>query len=267
MSKRLALLAAAVVVALSWSGTALADTPGFAARITQSATTYTIGKQAHTLGAVVTTSRDGRRCQRVRWALVISTSGVSLDQIRVTRVENGTAVPVQTQIGADSARVVDVQLDGGQLCRNSTVTAQWQIAFTGPDNGRATFEARAFNQLGRLLAAASATSRVVSPVAAKQSASASPSPAESFSPQPTKAAVTAAIAAPSSAAAYANASSNESLLGPGLIIGAVLVLLGIGLLFWLRSRGRSRRGGRRGDATWAEDTQMLPTGFYHRPRH
>jgi hypothetical protein len=264
MPKRLAALAAAVAAVLFWSAPAMADIPGFGARMTQAPTSYTIGGQARTLGAVVTTSRDGPRCQRVRWALVISTDGVSLDQIRISRVENGRTVPVRAQIGADTARVVDSQPDQGRLCRDSNVTAQWLISFTGPDNGRATFEARAFNQGGLLLATAGVTSRVVTPVAAKQnkpsaSASASPSPTSTFSAQPTKA-VTAVIDAPSSAPAYAAAASQgPSLLLPGLIVGAVLVFLGVALLLWLRRRGRR-------SPVWAEDTQMLPTGFYYRPR-
>jgi hypothetical protein len=269
------LTAAALAVAaatLAWTTPAQADTPGFAVKITQAADTFTVGKDAHTLSAVVSTDRQLRRCLKVRWALVISTKGISLDQIRVNRVENGQSVPVQAQLLEDSARVVDAQPDSGQLCQNQTVTGQWTVGFTGPDNGSVTFSTRAFSEQGRLLAADEASSQVVTPVADKQatppstsdsdstsaSASASASPTSTFSPQPT---ATAAVAPAESSsvdpAALAKNTSGLSVLLPGLLVGIALLL---------RLRSRNRRNPPPGAPGWPQDTQLLPTGFYNMPR-
>jgi hypothetical protein len=238
----------------------VADTPGFDVKVTQAPDTFTVGKDAHTLSAVVSTDRL-RRCIKVRWALIVSTKGVSLDQIRVNRVEDGQSVPVKAQLQGEAARLVDTNLDPGQLCRNQTITAKWTVSFTGPDNGSVSFSMRALSQQGRVLATGGASSRVVTPVAAKPSKSATPSP--TFSPEPTEAA--AIVVHPSSAnpAALAKNSSGTSVLLPGLLVGAVLVFVGVALLLRLRARNRRQPTG----PGWQQDTQMLPTGFYNMPRH
>ena len=278
MPKRFGTLtAAALAVAaatLAWAAPAQADTPGFAVKITQAPDTFTVGKDAHTLDAVASTDRpDLRRCLKVRWALVVATQGVSLDQIRINRVANGQSVPVKAQLQEDSARFVDAQLDSGQLCRNQTDSAQWTVSFTGPDNGSVTFSTRVLSQQGRLLASAQASSQVVTPVADKQSKppspsaadSASPSASPTFSPQPAAAATVAPIASSSvDPAALAKNTSGLNVLLPGIIVGAVLVFVGIALL--LRLRSRNRRNPPPGSPGWHQDTQMLPTGFYNMPQ-
>jgi hypothetical protein len=273
MPKRFGILtAAALAVAaatVAWAAPAQADTPGFAVNITQAADTFTVGKGAHTLSAVVSTDRQLRRCLKVRWDLVISTDGISLDQIRITRVENGQPFAARTDLQEDSAQVIDAQPDPGQLCRGQTDTGTWAVAFTGPDNGSVTFSARALNEQGRVLATGQASSQVVTPVADKRSkspsasASADPSASPSFSPEPTEAAVVAPAARESSAdpAALAKNTSGLSVLVPGLIVGAVLVFFGVALLLRLRSRSR------RNPPDWQQDTRTLPTGFYNMPRH
>lgn len=274
MPKRFGTLAAAALAVaaatMAWAAPAQADTPGFAVKITSAPDTFTVGGDARTVSAVVSTDRpDLRRCLKVRWALVVSTQGVSLDQIKVSRVENGQSVPVQADLQDDSARVVDAQLDPGQLCRNQTVTAKWTVSFSGPDNGSVTFAARALSQQGRLLASADTSSRVVTAVADKPSkspaasASASPSASPTFTPEPTKAAVVKPLESSSiDPAALAKNTSGLNVLLPGLIVGAVLVFVGIALLLRLRSRNR-----RNGPPDWHQDTRMLPTGFYNMPRH
>jgi cobalamin biosynthesis Mg chelatase CobN len=201
----------------------------------------------------------------VRWALIVSTQGVSLDQIKINR-----SVPVRAQLLEDSVRVVDAQLDPGQLCRDQTVAAKWTVNFTGPDNGSVTFSARALSQQGRVLASADASSRVVTAVADKPSkspsasSSASPAPSPTFTPEPAKTAVANPIESPSvDAAALARNTSGLNVLLPGLIVGAVLVFVGIALLMRLRSRSRRTKGGPPG---WHQNTQTLPTGFYNMPR-
>jgi hypothetical protein len=63
-----------------------------------------------------------------------------------------------------------------------------------------------------------------------------------------------------SSAALDPAAGTPSLLGPGLIIGAVLVFLGVALLLRLRTRNRPEQ-----QPAWQAHTQTLPTGFYSPP--
>jgi hypothetical protein len=281
MPKRYATWAAAALAVaaatLAWAAPAMADTPGFAVKVTQAPDTFTVGKDARTLSAVVSTTSDRLRgrCVKVRWVLTISTKGVSLDQARVNRVENGNSVPVRARFQGDDARVVDQQVDPGQLCLNQTVSAKWTVSFTGPDNGSVDFTMQALSQRGQVLATDGASARVVTAVANKPSkpatpsASASASASPTFSPQPTEAVI--AKLPPSDDAdpsALTKKSDNSNALLPGILIGAVLVFVGIALLMRLRSRNRRlQAGGPGGGPGWHQDTQMLPTGFYSMPRH
>lgn len=267
MPKRVAALVATALAGaaatLAWNTPAVADTPGFAVNITQAPQTFTIGKDVRTLDASVSTDRGGQRCRKVRWALTIQTQGISLNQIRVGRIESGQSFQVNAQLGADAAQIVDTQLDPGQLCRNQTVSAQWEIGFTGPDDGQVTFRVRALDTAGRVLATADTGSNVVTPVSATTSAtppaSASASPSSTFSAEPTEpAAVVPTDQISANPAASATRGGPPSVLGPGLIIGAVLVFVGVALLLRLRSRNRN--------PAFADEGPALPTGFYNLPR-
>src|SRR3954451_8140112 len=97
----LALVAA--VLAFS-AAPASAAVDGFQVTMGQTPATFTIGQQARTVTASVATDRQ-RRCIKVRWALVITTDGVSLDQVRVNRVENGQTFSLRVQLEADSTRI------------------------------------------------------------------------------------------------------------------------------------------------------------------
>ncbi|WP_250037948.1 hypothetical protein [Paractinoplanes maris] len=255
-----------VVTALVLAGTitpAPADVPGFEVKVGQAPSTFTIGK-AGTLTAVASTDR-GRRCLKVRWALSVETKGVSLDQVRVTRVENGQSFPVRAGVQGEAATVVDERLDPGQLCRDRTVTGRWDISFTGPDDGEVIFGAQAFDGTGRLLSSTGTEARVISPVAAKPSPSATPSPTPTETAPAAEEETEEAVAdeppageTSTDAAALTPASSTSNVLGIGLIVGAVMVFLGVGMLLRLRVRNR------RQPALQAE-TQSLPTGFYSMP--
>jgi hypothetical protein len=258
---------AVVAATMTWAAPAVADLPGFDVKVTQAPDTFTVGKDAHTLSAVVSTTSDRlqRRCAKVKWALVISTKGVSLDQVRVNRVENGQSVPVRARFQGEDARVVDEQLDPGQLCRDQNVTAKWTVSFTGPDNGSVNFSIEALSQRGQVLATGSASSRIVTAVANKPSKSASPSATPTFSPQPTEAVVAnLPPSANADPAALAKKSSGSGVLLPGLGVGAVFVFAGVALLMRVRSRNRRAAAGGPG---WHQETQTLPTGFYSMPRH
>jgi hypothetical protein len=255
---------ALVAAVLAFFATPASAADGFQVTMGQTPATFTIGKQARTVTASVATDRQ-RRCFKVRWALVITTDGVSLNQVRVNRVENGQSFRVRVQLGADAARITDAQADPGQLCRNQTDSAQWDISFTGPDEGRVTFAAHALDLTGRELASAESSSRVVTAVADKPSAtpSAKPSPTEAATEEPVADGqeTTPAARASTTSAALTPTGGTPSVLGPGLIIGAVLVFLGVALL--LRIRSRNRKGD--GDPAWQARTQALPTGFYSMP--
>jgi hypothetical protein len=251
------------VAAVAWGSPAHADVAGFQAKVGQAPSTFTIGKSAKTLTAVVSTDRGGRRCFKVRWRLTVETKGISLDQVRVTRIESGRSFAVRAGVRGEAATVVDERPDPGELCRDRTVTGRWDIAFTGPDDGEVTFAAQALDGGGRVLSSTGVQARVVSPVAARPSKSASPSP----SPTPTATedapAEEAVVDQPrptdsTDSAALNPASSNSNVLGIGLIVGALMVFLGIGML--LRLRSRTRRG-----PAWQSETQALPTGFYSMP--
>ena len=258
VAARLTTALALVAAFLTWGLPAQAAVDGFDVNVGQQPGTFTIGKAARTLTAVITTDRD-RRCRKVRWSLTIRTEGISLDQVRINRVEDGRTFRTRTQVGADQSRIVDELVDPGQLCRGQTVTGRWDIAFAGPDNGTVTFEASALDAAGRELASTSTTSRVVSAVAATPSAT--PSATESTAPDaPTEEPVVDTPAGDETSSAALNpAAGTPSVLGPGLIIGAALVFLGVALLLRLRTRNRR-------DPAWQTQTQTLPTGFYNAPR-
>lgn len=242
-----------LTASLAWAAPARADVDGFTMKFGQAPASFTTGKGARTLTAVVSTDRQSRRCLKVRWTLVVQSQGISLDQIKVNRVEDGGTFRVQARITDDGARITDVKPDPGQLCRGRSVTGRWDISFSGPDNGSVSFQARA-SEGGRVLSSATTTSRVLDAVAAKPSTSPSPvvEATEATEEQP------AAEESSPAAAALNPTSGTPSVLGPGLIVGGVLVFAGVALL--LRIRSRNRR-----NPAWQTETQQLPTGFYDMP--
>jgi len=261
---RAALLSAILAVGaatLILPGRAAAVEPGFQVDITELPETFTAGDGARTVTVVA--SSEQNRCQKVRWSLLIAVDGPDLDDVEVARVEDDGDFPVQVQnAGAGSARVTDVQLDPGQLCRGRTVTARYQIGFDDDaDSGRVTFQAQAFNAGRTLLQEASSRSQVKGEEDEEKSPSpeASPSPSES-SPEPEESATDEETAEPEPTDTEADVaavptsgsdSGTPSLLGAGLVVGGVLVFLGVGLLLRLRMRSRTPKHG-----------AQLPTGFY-----
>jgi hypothetical protein len=254
-----ALLSGVLAIAaatLALPAPAQAAVEGFKVTITQLPDEFEAGAKARTVEVVASTDNEGR-CRKVRWSMVLKVDGVDLDQVKVSRVEENDDFPLQVQTDGDTARLTDVRLDPGSLCRGKTVTARYRVAFDDDADGEVTFRAQAFDAATRLLEEASATSRV-----AGERAEPSPSPAESESPapeEPPAADQESAEAGPSPAGPgggdlAVNPASSEggvpSLLGPGLIVGALLVFAGVGLLLRIRMRGR------------APKHQQMPTGFY-----
>jgi hypothetical protein len=259
---RAALLSAvlAVVAAtLALPGRASAAEPGFEVAITELPATFGAGAGARDVTVVVST--DVNRCQKVRWSLLLQAEGADLDDVSVGRIEADGDFPVQVEADGDTARITDRQLDPGQLCRGRTVTARYRIALDeDADSGRLTFQAQAFNAAGTLLQDSTAGSQVVGQQqesAESPSADPTPSPSES-SPEPEESATDEQPQEPEPeasvndiAAVPTAGSGTPSLLGPGLIIGGVLVFLGVGLLLRLRLRTRDTKRG-----------TELPTSFY-----
>jgi hypothetical protein len=233
---------------------ASAVVPGVSVQITKLPATFTTGAKAGTVTAVAS-AVAGRRCQKVRWSLLLRLEGVNIDQVRVNRVEDEADFPLRIERNGDNARLTDVKFDPGSLCGGRTVTARYDIAFTGGE-GKATFQVEAFDAATRLLQSGTGSSRVERP--GKPAANPTPSASKSADPSPSAsddgdlAAVddqeSADASTPPAAVgdiAQSKTSGNggtPSLLGPGLIIGAVLVFLGVGLL--LRIRMRSNKAAR-----------------------
>jgi hypothetical protein len=264
---RAALLSAILAVAaatLILPGRAAAVEPGFEVDITELPETFTAGAGARTVTVVA--SSEQNRCQKVRWSLLIAVAGPDLDEVEVARVEEDGDFPVQVQnAGGGTARITDVQLDPGQLCRGRTVTARYRVGFDDDaDSGRVTFRAQAFNAGRTLLQEASSRSQVKGEEAEPQESESpspepSPSPTES-SPEPEESAAAEETAEPeptksevdvASVPTSGSDSGTPSLLGAGLVVGGILVFLGVGLLLRLRLRSRTPK-----------HSSQLPTSFY-----
>jgi len=266
---RAALLSAVLAMAaatLIMPGRAAAVEPGFRVDITELPETFTAGAGARTVTVVA--SSEQNRCQKVRWSMLIAVDGPALNDVEVARIEDGGDFPVRVgNAGASTARITDVGLDPGQLCRGRTVTARYRIGFADDaDSGPVTFRVQAFNAGRTLLQEASSRSEVRGEPAQPQksespSAEPSPSPAES-SPAPEESADDEGTAAPQPtdtradlaavpAAGAGGGGGTPSLLGAGLVVGGILVFLGVGLLLRLRLRARAPK-----------HSAPLPTGFY-----
>jgi hypothetical protein len=230
--------------------------------------TYTAGGNAKTVEAVVSTDTV-RQCQKVRWSMLLRVAdGLTFDDMKVTRIEDSGEFPVQSQVNGDTARLTDVQVDPGQLCRGSTVTARYTVSFdSGASDGRVSYQIQALDARNAVLSQAAATSRV------NGTAPASPPPTTTTPPpSPTRSAdasgqgasddatddpttepppeAAAATTGPTGAVSTTEAAGQgnvPSLLGPGLIVGGLFVFIGVGILLRLRTRTK---------------TPEAPTAFY-----
>ncbi len=242
----LAALLGAVPAAVPAPGTAEAAA-GFDVQITELPGQFVAGEGASTVTVVASTD-VGPRCQKVRWSLILRVDGISLDQVRVDRVEDSGSFPLAIQADGDTARLTDRDLDPGELCPDRTVTARYRLGFDEEvTDGEVTLQAGAFSRLGRLLEESSVTREVVAD-GASPAPSESPAPEESESagvdeddtvsptdePGPSPPGDVAAVPA-------AGSGRSTSLLGVGLIVGAVLIFLGVGILLRMRLRNREPR--------------------------
>jgi hypothetical protein len=200
-------------------------------------------------------SKRTQGCLKVRWSMVLQVEGMSQDQVRIGRVEDNKAFDIQATQTNGGVRITDVQLDPGTLCPDSTVTALYQVAFLqGAADGRATFTPEAFTSDGQLIGRDTVTRDVVGQggQGAQQSAQPNPSAAVSDSPsgdaaQPTDQASASGAPAAGGAAGAVNATSTSGAQAPvqvgpvGLVVGALMVFLGVGLLIKVSKRARRNR--------------------------
>jgi hypothetical protein len=259
---------------LTLPAAASAAVPGLGLQITRLPTTFTVGAGAETVTAVVSSRQTGKLCRKVRWSMLLEVRGVRLDQVDVRRVEDDKPFAVRARTEGDRARLTDVQFDPGTLCAGGTVTATYRVAFSG-GTGTATFRIDALDAAGRVLQTATAASQVASaraedpttpPAARTEPPTADPGPSPSASDDtggvaaaddqdPGAGDVTPSVGAGIAQSETAANGSTPSLLIPGLIVGAVLVFLGVGLLLRLRSRNRGLRNNGR----------LSPTSYYPAP--
>jgi hypothetical protein len=207
-------------------GPATLVAPGVAVQFTGLPGQFVSGGDPSRVIAVASSSADtGRRCERVRWTMLLRSDGVALNTVRVGRVENNALFPVQVRIDGDAARITDQDFDPGQLCRDRTVTAQYEIAVSDPaSTGQLSLQVAAFDRNQQLL---QQTDAATDPGAAGPSA-------QPTAPDP-------AVSQPSLGLSAASRGGGTSMLGVGLIVGTVLIFLGVGLLLRLRLKGRRRQ--------------------------
>ncbi len=243
----LAALLGAAPAAVAAPGTAQAAA-GFDVQITELPGRFVAGEDPSTVTVVASTD-VGRRCQKVRWSLVLRVNGISLDQVRVDRVEDSGSFPLAVQAGGDTARLTDRDLDPGELCPDRTVTARYRLGFDEEvTDGAVTLQAGAFNRLGQLLEESSVTRDVVAEAGAAPTPSDSPTPEESESAEVDEGDTASPTDEPSpdpsggvASVPAAGTGRSTSLLGVGLIVGAVLIFLGVGILLRMRLRNREPR--------------------------
>ena len=250
-TRRTAALLGGVVAGLTAAALAPAAAqaaPGFDVRITELPGRIEAGADPSTVTVVASTD-VGRNCQKVRWSLVLTVDGLDLDQVRVDRVEDDGSFPLAVQSGGDTARLTDRQLDPGELCRDRTVTARYRVAVDeDADGGEVSLQAQAFDRGAELLAEADGS------VAVAAAGGAEPTPSPSDTPDPGESAEAddgggakadeTAAPGPSDEAGTAVRTSGDSgttsLLGVGLVIGALLIFLGVGILLRMQLRQRRR---------------------------
>ncbi|MEV4665250.1 hypothetical protein AB0J85_25310 [Micromonospora echinofusca] len=159
---RYALRAAVVLACLVGAGLPAPAQAAFTTELSGLPDEFTAGDRVRTVSAVV--SRDDGGCVKVRWSMVLRVRGLRLDQVRMDRIEETGAFPLEVRAEGDVARLTDRRLDPGTLCPGRTVTARYRVAFAGDvTRGRITLAAEAYDANLRLLSRQTATRSVVGP--------------------------------------------------------------------------------------------------------
>jgi hypothetical protein len=212
---------------------------GVEVQITELPDQFAAGASPETM-TVVASKRDGGDCLKVRWSMVMRVDGLRLDQVRVDRVEQDGSFPLDVKSDGDSARLTDIQLDPGTLCRDRTVTARYEINFAkDATDGRVRFTVEAYDAELRLLDSDSAT-RTVAGDAPEPTESPTPPPEETEPADPGSVGEQPATDGPTQQANSTPAGNQIPLPPVGFLVGALLLFLGFGLLLQLYRRMRRR---------------------------
>jgi hypothetical protein len=237
------------VIGCLFVGTAVTATPAFAAQgvtveITELSDTFEAGSSRPAQMTVVATKREGRDCLKVRWSLLLRVQNMSLDQLRVDRIEEDGSFPVDVETDGAQVRLTDEQLDPGTLCRDRTVTARYAFAFAEEAAaGRVTLRAEARDARNDFLESATATRNIEGDAVDPSS-----TPSDEASQEPSEepsAEVTEEAAAPIAGGGVGQpirptaGSGGSGLLPVGLAVGGLMVFLGLTLL--LRARRKMLR--------------------------
>ncbi|GAA2526950.1 hypothetical protein [Pilimelia columellifera] len=229
-------------------------------QIVDAPTTVTAGRA----GAAITATAVRRGlfplgCQRVRWALSGDAVGVDVDDLRITREENGKRLDVDLRRRGDRIQAVDTEFDEGALCMGRNVTGTYVVgAVGGAAAGRVRFTMTALSAQGRILDSAAVTvgvrARQAPPTTPPPTGSPDPTPTDTPDPEPTDTGdiddalpdgPEVSLPAPVGDATNATpASSSLPTLGFGA--GALLLLVGLALLLNLYYRRQFGPGGVRG---------------------
>ncbi|MCW6009181.1 hypothetical protein K1W54_32250 [Micromonospora sp. CPCC 205371] len=245
-----ALACVAGFVAMSAGPAAAAE--GVTVQITEVSDRFEAGDQAR---LTVVASKRTDDCLKVRWSMVLRVDGMRLNQVGIDRVEENGSFPLDVQADGDQARLTDVQLDPGTLCRDRTVTARYALRFADDvANGRVSMQVGAFDARGQLLESASVTRNVrgEGDDEASPSPSESPSESPSSSPEPSDESddvveePTDEAAAPVAGGGVGQpvdldrTSGGSGLLPVGLAFGGMLVFLGLTMLIRTRRKLKVR---------------------------
>jgi hypothetical protein len=209
-------------------------------------------------GLTVTVTRSGRGssegCLQLQYTIVIRLSGLSTDEVTVSRTVGGAAVPLTESGGRGTVRIED-RLGSAPLC-GSSVSAAYQVRFlAGAPRGRASLTAQVRSGRDSLGSATGSAlvSRATASASASASTSAKPSPSKSKSASPSASASAADLSTttgdsstgtgvgvaqpPDDTKPVSSTSSMSTVLivaGVALALAGLVVLLTVGRGLWRR---------------------------------
>jgi hypothetical protein len=202
---------------------------GVSVEIVQVPDEFVAGARPVTL-TVVASNYSGRNCLKVRWSMVLRVEGLSLEQVRVDRIEEGS-FPVDVRAEGPGARFTDERLDPGSLCRNRTVTARYEMNVASDVRaGRLTLRTEAYDANERLLEDDEATRDIVG---------AGPPPTTAPAARPSATVPAAAPATAAGSAAAPGQAAGQTVEGIPVIwflVGGLMVFVGLTLLINVRWR-------------------------------
>jgi hypothetical protein len=212
---------------------------GVAVEIVELPDEFVAGARPETV-TVVASKRAGQECLKVRWSMVLQLEGLTLEQVRVDRVEDDGSFPVDVSSEGSSARITDEQLDPGTLCQDRTVTARYELNVAQDvGSGRLTVLTEAYDAELRLLERDGATRSVVGDGGAAEPTPTAGPDASAPADDTGAAAPPAEPGAPGVDQAGNDAAADQDGIPLAwFLIGGLMVFLGLSLLLNVRWRQR-----------------------------